>query len=105
MPSAGDGFVVRPDALAAGAGAVESAVNQVGQLAGSLVGVGGQLADAVGQPVAADAALELTLRWVTQLRRLEALVDGLGMAVGLASELYARGDEAVAGALERGSGP
>jgi hypothetical protein len=94
-----DGFAVRPDALAGGAGAVGSAARELGQLTGSLVRVGGQLADAVGQPVAADAALELTMRWLAQLRRLHAQVDGLGMAMALAGELYVQGDEDVARAL------
>ena len=83
---------------------MESAVNQVGQLAGSLLG-GRAAGRRGGPPVAADAALEFTARWVAQLRRLEALVDGLGMAVALASGVYVRGDEAVAGAVARGSGP
>jgi hypothetical protein len=94
-----DGFAVRPDALGGGAGAVGSAAQELGQLTGSLMGVGGQLADAVGQPVAADAALEFTMRWLAQLRRLHALVDGLGMAMALAGELYVHGDEDVARAL------
>jgi hypothetical protein len=94
-----DGFAVRPDALAGGAGAMGSAAQELGRLTGSLLGVGGQLADAVGQPVAADAALELTMRWLAQLRRLQALVDGLGMAMALAGELYVHGDEDVARTL------
>lgn len=100
-----DGFAVRPDALAMGAGAVGSAAQELQQLIGSLVGVGRQLADAVGEPAAAGAALEFTARWGVQLRRLEALVDGLGMAVALAGERYVRSDADVAGALEGGPGP
>jgi uncharacterized protein YukE len=98
-----DGFAVRPDALAVGAGAVGPAAQELRQLAGSLAGVGGLLADAVGQPAAADASLEFTARWVGQLRHLEALVDGLGMALALAGELYRDGDREVAGAF--GAGP
>jgi hypothetical protein len=98
-----DGFAVRTDALAAGAGAVGSVARELERLAGSLATVGWQLADAVGQPAAADASLELTARWVGQLGRLAGLVDGLGVAVALADALYRDGDREVAGAF--GAGP
>jgi hypothetical protein len=98
-----DGFAVRPDALAAGAGAVGSGAQELERLAGSLATVGWQLADAVGQPPAADASLELTARWVGRLGQLAALVDGLGVAVALAGELYRDGDREVAGGF--GGGP
>jgi hypothetical protein len=100
-----DRFAVRPDALTAGVGTVGSAVHRVEALAASLVGVGGQLVDAVGLPGAADAALDFTVRWVAELRRLEALVDGLGVGLALAGELYVRGDTGVADAFEGGPGP
>lgn len=100
-----EGFVVRPDALAVGAGAVGSAARELQQLAGSLAAVGGQLADAVGQPAAADASLEFTVRWVVQLRRLELLVDGLRAGVELGSQLYVRTDEDAAQALGGRPGP
>jgi hypothetical protein len=75
------------------------------QFAGSLVQVGGRLADAVGRPAAADAALEFTTCWLLQLRRLESLTSGLGVGLELAAGLYADGDQDVGEAFGGRPGP